>query len=173
MTRTLSILAEDHPGVLMRIAGLIFRRGYNIRSLSVGHTHLDGISRFTIVVDADRRDIAPLMGQLSKLVEVLEVLELRGDRMVERRIALVKVACPVDMRDQILRIGQVFHCRVVDLGQEAVTFEVTGEPQKIEACVKAMRPYGILEVASSGSVGMTRADLDVAEESVPHLVLAC
>ncbi|EHM09371.1 acetolactate synthase, small subunit [Thermanaerovibrio velox DSM 12556] len=175
MGHTLSILAEDHPGVLMRIAGLIYRRGYNIQSLSVGPTHEEGISRFTVVIQSDRREIFPLMGQLRKLIEVLWVQELQDENSVDRRIALIKVRCPVPMRQEILRLGEIFRCRVVDLGDSTVTFEVTGDKDKIEACIRALMPYGVLETASSGSVCMNRetSPQEAEQNLLPREAVAC
>ncbi|MCX7828875.1 MAG: acetolactate synthase small subunit [Thermanaerothrix sp.] len=174
MGHTLSILAEDHPGVLMRIAGLIYRRGYNIQSLSVGPTHEEGISRFTVVIQSDRREIFPLMGQLRKLVEVLGVEELQEDNSLDRRIALIKVRCPIHARQEVLRLGEVFRCRVVDLCDGSITFEVTGDRRKVEACMRVFDPYGILEAASSGSVCMSRSAPSEDEEPVrPPVALAC
>lgn len=170
---TLSILAEDHPGVLMRVAALIYRRGYNIHSLSVGPTHEPNVSRFTVVISSDGRDLKPLLGQLRKLVEVLWAGEIPERLCMDRRIALLKVRCPVHKRAEVLRLGQVFRCRVLELADQSITLEVTGEPMKINACVKAMEPYGILEAASSGSVGMTREGSSADEAVIPKVPVAC
>lgn len=171
MKCTLSVLSEDHPGVLMRIAGLIYRRGYNIESLSVGRTDTPGISRFTVVTEADERGMSLLAKQLEKLVEVISVEELSLSKYVERWLSLIKVRAPLDVRPHVLQTAEVFRCRVVDMGTDAVTLEVTGDQGKMEACLEAFRPYGILEVAGSGAVGMQRtgfaAPIPFSEEEIP------
>ncbi len=151
-----SVLSEDNPGVLMRVAGLIFRRGYNIESLSVGQTEFPGLSRFTIVVEGDERILEQVGKQLRKLVEVIEVENLSDSRFVERWLSLVKVRAPIESRHHVLQTAEVFRCRVVDMGSEAVVLEITGDQGKMAACLDALRPYGILEVAASGSVAMKR-----------------
>lgn len=158
MNSTFSILSEDNPGVLMRIAGLIYRRGYNIESLSVGRTSTPGISRFTIVVEGEDSVCEQIRKQLSKLIEVVEVRNLSKEGpFVERWLSLVKVRAPLDMRPHILQTAEVFRCRVVDLGSEAITLEVSGDRGKLLACMEALRPYGIIETAASGQVALSRS----------------
>lgn len=159
MKSTFSIISEDSPGVLMRIAGLICRRGYNIASLSVARTSQPGLSRFTVVVEGgDDNVFEQIKKQLLKLIEVVEVrnLTLEGP-FVERWLMLVKVNAPVEMRTHVLQAAEIFRCRVVDLGSDAVTLEVTGDEGKLNACLAALKPYGILETAGSGQVALARA----------------
>ena len=150
MRSTFSILSEDNPGVLMRIAGLIYRRGYNIESLSVGRTSTPGISRFTIVIEGEESVCEQIRKQLSKLIEVVDVRNLTKEGpFVERWLSLVKVKAPLEMRPHVLQTAEIFRCRVVDLGAEAITMEVTGDRGKLQACLEAFKPYGILETVGS------------------------
>jgi len=164
MRRTLSVISEDNPGVLTRLAGLIYRRGYNVESLSVGRTDVPGFSRFTVVVNGDDGVIDQVVKQLEKLIEVVSVRRLAPGKSVERWLLLMKVKAPIHMRHQVLQTAEIFRCRVVDVGAEAVVLELTGDKGKVEACVEALRPYGILEMTSSGSVVMERAGFAEAQE---------
>ena len=158
MKSTFTILSEDNPGVLMRIAGLIYRRGYNIESLSVGQTDTPGISRFTVVIEGEEGVYDQIRKQLLKLIEVIEVTNLTQEGpFVERWLTLVKVKAPLDKRPHILQTAEVFRCRVVDIGAEAVTLEITGDKGKMNACMEAFRPYGIIETAGSGQVALSRS----------------
>lgn len=158
MKSTFSITSEDSPGVLMRIASLIYRRGYNIESLSVGQTDLPKISRFTIVIDGEEGAYQQVRKQLEKLIEVIEVTNLTEQGpFVERWLSLIKIKAPLDMRTHILQTAEIFRCRVIDLGAEAITLEVTGDHGKLAACVEALKPYGIVEIAGSGSVALSRS----------------
>ncbi|MCF7935368.1 MAG: acetolactate synthase small subunit [Synergistales bacterium] len=156
MQHTISILVEDHPGVLSRLASLVSRRGYNVHSLSVGNTAQKGMSRFTLVVDGDEAVVDQIVKQISKLVETVEVKDLSKGTFVERWMMLIKVRAPMDVRPHVLQTAEVFRCRVVDMGGDAVILEVTGDRGKMSAFLEAVRPFGILEVASSGSVAMGR-----------------
>jgi acetolactate synthase-1/3 small subunit len=183
MKCTFSIVTQDVPGVLMRIASLFYRRNYNIESLSVSQTDQRGFSRFTIMIDADEWAHNQVEKHLSKLVEVISVENLnhRG-RFVERWFSLIKVRTTMETRPHILQIADVFRCRVVDFGVDALTFEVTGDERKIQACTEAFRPYGIIETAGSGSVALKRAELQAEKaeeafecsfhETYPHAVNA-
>jgi acetolactate synthase-1/3 small subunit len=180
MRCTFSVVTQDAPGVLMRIASLFYRRNYNIESLSVSPTDQTGLSRFTIMIDADEWAHDQVEKHLSKLVEVISVENLnhRG-RFVERWFSLIKVKTTLETRPHILQIADVFRCRVVDFGTDALTFEVTGDEAKIQACTEAFRAYGIIEMAGSGSVALGRAELRTEEaferqphESYPHAVNA-
>jgi acetolactate synthase-1/3 small subunit len=142
----------------MRIGGLFYRRNYNIASLSVSETNVDGISRFTIVVDADEWAHEQVEKQLGKLIEVISVENLsHKGKFVERWLSLIKVRATMETRPHILQIADVFRCRVVDMGSDALTLEVTGDEGKVQACTEALREYGILERAGSGSVALGRA----------------
>ena len=164
MKNTFTILSEDNPGVLMRIAGLIYRRGYNIESLSVGHTDSPGVSRFTVVIEGEEGVYDQIRKQLLKLIEVIDVTNLTKEGpFVERWLALVKVRAPLSERAHVLQTAEVCRCRVVDLGTEAVTLEITGDKGKMNACMEAFRPYGILETAGSGQVALSRSGFVLEE----------
>ncbi|MDR1580899.1 MAG: acetolactate synthase small subunit [Synergistaceae bacterium] len=166
MRCTFSVLTQDSPGVLMRIASLIYRRNYNIASLSVSQTNTSGISRFTIMVDADEWAHEQVEKQLVKLVEVISVENLNhGGKFVERWLSLIKVKANMETRPHILQIADIFRCRVVDMGSDALTLEVTGDEGKMQACTEALRAYGILEIAGSGSVALSRAGFRNGEAS--------
>ena len=161
MKSTFSIVSEDNPGVLMRIANLIYRRGYNIESLSVGRTDTPGLSRFTIIIEGEEGVYDQIKKQLMKLIEVVEVNNLTKDGpFVERWLSLVKVMAPLERRPHILQTAEIFRCRVVDLGSDAITLEVTGDHGKVAACMEALRPYGILETAGSGQVALSRTGFE-------------
>ena len=161
MKSTFSIVSEDSPGVLMRIASLIYRRGYNIESLSVGRTDVPGLSRFTIIIEGEEGVYDQIRKQLMKLIEVIEVQNLTKEGpFVERWLSLVKVMAPVERRPHILQTAEIFRCRVVNLGSDAITLEVTGDRGKVEACMAALKPYGILETAGSGQVALARTGFE-------------
>lgn len=142
----------------MRIASLIYRRGYNIESMSVGRTNMPGLSRFTIVIDGEEGAYKQVSKQLEKLIEVIEVTNLTAEgAFVERWLSLIKIKAPLDMRPHVLQTAEIFRCRVIDLGTESITLEVTGDHGKLAACVEAFKPYGIIEIAGSGSVALSRA----------------
>lgn len=156
MKRILAVLVENHPGVLARVAGMIRRRGYNIDSLAVGVTDNPDISRITLVVDGDEAQLQQVSKQLEKLVEVLRVSDLDAGNSVARELALVKVKATATQRPQILQLAGVFRANVVDVGTEAVTIEVTGTHDKIEALINLAREFGIQEVVRTGIIAMER-----------------
>lgn len=145
----------------MRIASLIYRRGYNIESLSVGRTDVPGLSRFTVIIEGEEGVYDQIRKQLMNLIEVIEVQNLTKDGpFVERWLSLVKVMAPVERRPHILQTAEIFRCRVVDLGSDAITLEVTGDRGKVEACMAALKHYGILETAGSGQVALARTGFE-------------
>lgn len=154
--RTLVAYVEDKPGVLNRIASLFRRRGYNIASLNVGRTHEPGVSRMTIVVEGDA-GIAQLMeANLYKLVNVLSVEDITETPSVIRDMALVKVETGAERRAELLQLVEVFHARVVDICPGAIVAEITGSPDKIDAFVEVLKPFGITEMVQTGRIAMTR-----------------
>jgi acetolactate synthase I/III small subunit len=154
--RTLVAYVEDKPGVLNRIASLFRRRGYNIASLNVGRTHEPGVSRMTIVVEGDA-GIAQLMeANLYKLVNVLSVQDITETPSVIRDMALVKVETGAERRAELLQLVEVFHARVVDICPGAIIAEITGSPDKIDAFVEVLKPFGITEMVQTGRIAMTR-----------------
>ncbi len=157
MKHTLSVLVEDESGALSRIAGLFARRGFNIDSLAVGPAEAKGQSRLTMVVEGDDHTLQQMTKQLDKLVNVLQVLDLTCRPAVERELMLLKVSATASKRGVILDLVQVFRAKVVDVSDEALTLEVVGDPGKLVALEKLLRPYGILEIARTGKVALERA----------------
>ncbi len=155
--RTFVVLVEDVPGVLDRVASLFRRRGYNIESLSVGHTDRDGVSHISVVMNADDRTAALVEANLYKVGQVLEVKDVSNLPSVVRDLALIKVRADHKNRAEVLQIAEVFRARVVDVSPEALIFEITGSEDKIESLVDVLRPFGILEMARTGVVAMARA----------------
>ncbi len=164
MRHTISVLAEDRPGVLARLAGLVSRRGYNVSSLSVGATEQLNFSRFTLVVKAEAGAVRQMVHQLEKLVETVDVRHLASGNLVERQLFLVKVRAPLEQRAAVLQTAGIFRCRVVDMGRDAVVFELTGDQGKGRAFLEAMRPFGVLEAVTSGAVALERVGFGQDEE---------
>jgi acetolactate synthase I/III small subunit len=160
--RTFVVLVEDVPGVLDRVASLFRRRGYNIESLSVGHTDREGVSHITVVMNADDRTAALVQANLYKVVQVLEVKDVSNLPSVVRDLALIKVRADHKNRAEVLQIAEVFRARVVDVSPEALIFEITGSEDKIESLVDVLRPFGIIEMARTGVVAMARATESVS-----------
>jgi acetolactate synthase I/III small subunit len=155
---TLSVLVDNHPGVLTRVSGLFARRGYNIESLTVCETENPAISRMTIVVDGDDWVIEQVTKQLHKLVAVHKINDISEESAVERELALIKVRVKAENRVEILQTTDIFRARVVDMGRSSLTIEATGDKVKVDALVKALRPYGIVELARTGIVAIVRAE---------------
>lgn len=152
----LSLLVRDEPRVLTRITALFGRRGYNIKSLSVGTTEHPGISRMTIVVSGDRGVVEQAIKQLDKLHDVVKIIDHSLEKFVDRELVLVKVAITPDSRVEVRQIAEDFRSRIVDVGRHALTFEVTGDEGKITAFIEQMRPFGILETMRTGRIALTR-----------------
>jgi len=155
-THTLSVLVENSPGVLARIASLFSRRGYNIDSLAVGPTENPDISRMTIVIDVEGHALDQVTAQLDKLINVISITELDPMTSVQRELLLVKVSTTPENRSQVLETVQLFRAKVVDVAQDAVTIEATGNAEKIQALLRVLEPYGIKELVQSGLVAMER-----------------
>ena len=152
---TLSVLVENRPGVLARVAGLFARRGFNIESLAVGPTEDPKVSRMTIVVKVEAKPLHQVIRQLDKLINVIHIEELTHDA-VERELMLIKVNADAGQRSQILEIADIFRAKIVDVHPEALSLEATGTPEKLEALVEILRPYGIRELAQTGMVAIAR-----------------
>lgn len=159
----LSLLVEDKPGLLTRVAGLFARRGYNIHSLAVGTTEVEGLSRITLVVDVEGAPLEQVTKQLNKLINVLKIVELEPDQSVQREHMLVKVRIDAGTRSQILEAVNLFRARVVDVAPDALVIEVTGDTQKIEALLRVLEPFGIKEIAQSGLLAMGRGSKSISE----------
>jgi acetolactate synthase-1/3 small subunit len=163
---TLSVLVENKPGVLARIAGLFSRRGFNIDSLAVGPTEHAEVSRMTIVVNVEESPLEQVTKQLNKLVEVIKVVELDREMSVNRELLLVKVKADAASRGQVLELVQLFRAKVVDVGTEAVTIQIVGNQGKLEDFLRVLEPYGVRELVQSGVVAIGRGSRSVSERSV-------
>ncbi len=163
---TLSVLVENKPGVLARIAGLFSRRGFNIDSLAVGPTEHPEISRMTIVVNVEESPLEQVTKQLNKLVEVIKIVELDPAQSVNRELLLVKVKADVETRGQVLETVQLFRAKVVDVGTDAVTIEVTGSAEKLEAFLRVLEPFGVRELVQSGMVAIGRGGRSITERTL-------
>jgi len=152
----LSMLVDNEPGVLSRIAGLFSGRGYNIESLCVAETMEPNVSRLTIVTKANQPVIEQIKKQLNKLVNVIKLYELTDKKFVQREMALIKVNAKPEHRAEILRIVDIFRCKVVDVGKEHYTIEVTGDEGKMAALLSLLRPIGIKEIAKTGAIALFR-----------------
>ncbi len=163
---TLSVLVENKPGVLARIAGLFSRRGFNIDSLAVGPTEQPEISRMTIVVNVEGSPLEQVTKQLNKLVEVIKIVELDPLSSVARELLLVKVKADADTRGQILETVQLFRAKVVDVATDAVTIEVTGNADKLDAFMRVLEPFGVRELVQSGMVAIGRGSRSITERTL-------
>lgn len=162
---TLSVLVENKPGVLARIAGLFSRRGFNIDSLAVGPTEHPEISRMTIVVNVEDSPLEQVTKQLNKLIEVIKIVEL-DTTSINRELLLVKVRADADTRGQVLDAVQLFRAKVVDVAPDAVTIEVTGNPDKLTDFLKIVEPFGIRELVQSGMVAIGRGSRSITERTL-------
>lgn len=167
MTRhTLSVLVEDKPGVLARIAGLFSRRGFNIDSLAVGPTEHPEVSRMTIVVNVEGSPLEQVTKQLNKLVEVIKIVELDPTASVNRELVMVKVAATAETRGQVLDTVQLFRAKVVDVATDAITIQITGNAGKITDFLRVLEPFGIRELVQSGMVAIGRGSRSISERSL-------
>ncbi|MGV0814001.1 acetolactate synthase small subunit [Mycolicibacterium boenickei] len=155
-THTLSVLVEDKPGVLARVASLFSRRGYNIQSLAVGATEQKHMSRMTIVVSVEDSPLEQITKQLNKLINVIKIVEQEEANSVSRELALIKVRADATNRGQVIEAVNLFRAKVVDVSTESLTVEATGTPEKLEALLRVLEPYGIREIAQSGMVSVSR-----------------
>src|SRR5215213_5614782 len=156
MLHTFAVYVEDKPGVLNRIASLFRRRAFNIDSLTVGHTETEGVSRMTIVCDADETSARRIEANVYKLVNVLRVDDLSQLSSVDRELAMVKVSATSENRAQVMQLADVFRARVVDDSPESLIVETTGREEKIDRLLDVLRPYGVLEMVRTGRVDMAR-----------------
>jgi acetolactate synthase-1/3 small subunit len=154
MNHTLSVIVEDKPGVLARVSSLLARRGFNIHSLAVGPSHEDGMSRMTIVVDAP--EVEQVKKQLHKLINVVKISEFDPAFSIEREIMLVRVAGGPGKRGEILEIASIFDAIAVDVGANSISFQIAGDPRKVNDFLELVRPYGLVEMVKSGRVALAR-----------------
>jgi len=159
----LSLLVEDKPGLLTRVAGLFARRGFNIESLAVGASEIEGLSRITVVVDVEALPLEQVTKQLNKLVNVIKIVELDPGQAVEREHLLVKVRVDNSTRSQVLEAVNLFRARVVDVATDALIIEVTGDSGKVQALLRVLEPFGIKELAQSGLLAMGRGSKSITD----------
>jgi acetolactate synthase-1/3 small subunit len=159
----LSLLVEDKPGLLTRVAGLFARRGFNIESLAVGATEIEGLSRITVAVDVEDAPLEQVTKQLNKLVNVIKIVELDPAQSVQREHLLIKVRVDNSNRSQILEAVTLFRARVVDVATDALVIEVTGDSGKVQALLRVLEPYGIKEIAQSGLLAIGRGGKSITE----------
>ena len=164
MDYTLSVLVENHPGVLAQISGLLSGRGFNIRSIAAGETEDPTITRIIMVVAGDDRIIDQVKKQLNRLVEVIRVTDLTGIPSVNRELALVKVSSTVSRRAKVFQIVDVFRAKVVDIAHKSLIVEVTGELEKVEALIEMLKPFGIKEIVRTGEISIARGENAVEKE---------
>ncbi|TYL52126.1 acetolactate synthase small subunit [Nocardioides sp. BGMRC 2183] len=167
---TLSVLVEDKPGVLARIAALFSRRGFNITSLAVGPTEHAEVSRMTIVVDVASSPLEQVTKQLNKLVEVIKIVELESSGSVHRELVLVKVGATAENRGQVLDLVQLFRAKVVDIATDAVTIQIVGNADKIADFLRIVEPFGVRELVQSGMVAIGRGARSISERGKPVAV---
>lgn len=163
---TLSVLVEDQPGVLARVAALFSRRGFNIESLAVGGTELPDVSRMTIVVNVEDLPLEQVTKQLNKLINVLKIVELEPTQSVEHQLVMVKVRADREVRSQVIEVAELFKCKVVDVCAEAITMEATGSHDKIDGLLKMLEPYGIRELVQSGVVAVARGPRSITDRPI-------
>ncbi|MDY6055690.1 acetolactate synthase small subunit [Micrococcus sp.] len=162
---TLSVLVEDVPGTLTRVAGLFARRAFNIHSLAVGVTEVPGLSRITVVVEADSHQFEQITKQLNKLVNAIKVVELVPESSVQRDHLLVKVGADAAVRAQVVQAAELFRAHVVDVCPESLTFEATGTRDKLAAFLEMMEPYGIRELVRSGTLALARGPRSLTDRA--------
>ena len=163
---TLSVLVEDKPGVLTRIAALFSRRGFNIDSLAVGPTEHPEVSRMTVVVECEELPLEQVTKQLNKLVEVLKIVELEPPTSVQRQIVLAKVRADATTRSHIVETAELFRGKVVDVASDSLTIEMTGKVEKVQAMLGVLEPFGIRELVQSGIVAVGRGPRSITDRAL-------
>jgi acetolactate synthase-1/3 small subunit len=158
MKHTLSVLVENKPGVLARIAGLFSRRGFNIDSLAVGVTEDPNISRMTITLDQQEHPIEQVSKQLHKLINVIKITDLDPSNTVARELCLMKVSTDAKSRGEVMQIAEIFRANILDVGRKSLTVEITGTTEKIEAFESLLRPHGVLEIVRTGRIAIERGE---------------
>jgi acetolactate synthase-1/3 small subunit len=155
---TIVALVEDKPGVLNHMASLFRRRGFNIESIAVGHSEVPNLSRMTLVVNGTNTMVEQVRKQLDKVVDVVKVSDITGDKVIARELALVKVKANSSTRSEIMQIVDIFRANMVDVAADSVTVEVTGDENKIDSLLNLLRGFGIKELARTGRIALTRGE---------------
>ena len=169
---TLSVLVENRPGVLTRVAGLFARRGFNIHSLAVGPTEHPAVSRMTVVVDVDELPLEQVTKQLNKLINVIKIVELEPSASVQRELLLVKVRADLQTRSHVLETVRLFRAKVIDVAPDAVTIEVTGNHDKLADFLRVLEPFGVRELVQSGMVAIGRGSRSITERTLRPMPVA-
>lgn len=156
MKHTLSVLVENKPGVLSRVAGLFTRRGFNIDSLAVSPTEDEERSRMTITVDTSRFPVEQMTKQLDKLINIIKIRDLDPDNMVARELALVKVKADATTRSEVIQLVEIFDARIIDVTPESLTIQATGETDELLNLEQLLRPFGLIELVKTGVVALGR-----------------
>jgi len=157
MKHTITVLVENHFGVLARVSGMFSARGYNIASLCVGETEDPAVSRMTVVVSGDERVLEQIVKQLNKLVDVIEVIDLTREDFVDRELVMLKIEVDGSRRGEVMEVAAIFRAKVVDMGAGALTVEVTGSGGKVNAFIDMMRPFGVKELVRTGRIAIARS----------------
>lgn len=165
---TLSVLVEDKPGVLARVSGLFARRMFNIDSLAVGPTEMQGVSRITIVLEAEEQLLEQVTKQLNKLIHVLKIVELPAESSVQRNHIMIKVRADAQARIQVTQAADLFRASIVDVSPESVVIEATGSPEKLEAMLAVLEPFGVREIVRAGTLGLSRGARSMNEKAFRH-----
>jgi acetolactate synthase-1/3 small subunit len=165
---TLSVLVEDVPGVLTRVAGLFARRAFNIHSLAVGPTEVAGISRVTVVVDAEGDLLEQVTKQLNKLINVIKIVELTTESSVQRDHIMVKVRADASTRLQVTQAADLFRATVVDVSTESLVIEATGAPDKLRALLDVLEPFGVREIVRAGTLALGRGPKSMSDRALRH-----
>lgn len=163
---TLSVLVEDVPGVLTRVASLFARRAFNIESLTVGPSEMEGLSRMTVVVEAEGDLLEQVTKQLNKLINVIKIVELSGETSVQRDHILVKVRSDASTRASVVQAVELFRASVVDVSTDAVTVEATGSPKKLHALLEVLEPFGVRELVRSGTIAVGRGGKSMTDRAL-------
>ena len=163
---TLSVLVENKPGVLARIASLFARRGFNIDSLAVGPTEHPEISRMTVVVDVEELPLEQVTKQLNKLIEVIKVVELDPASSVQRQVMLIKIKADQSNRSYIIQTVELFRAHVIDVATDTLTIQATGNADKLRALLEVLDPYGIKELVQSGHIGIGRGSRSMTDRAL-------
>ncbi|MCD4693338.1 MAG: acetolactate synthase small subunit [Calditrichales bacterium] len=158
MERTISVLVENRFGAFDRVATMFSGKGFNITSISIGKTEIMDISRMTIVTSGDNQIIDQVIKQLNRLIDTIKVVDLTGQNKIDRELALITVSFQKNLRTEIKDICDIFRGKVVDINNKTITIEITGPPIKIDASINILAPFGIIEIARSGTVALKRGD---------------
>ncbi|ALB02926.1 MULTISPECIES: acetolactate synthase small subunit [Kocuria] len=165
---TLSVLVEDKPGVLTRVAALFARRAFNIDQLAVGGTDQEGLSRITVVVNADPHSLEQVTKQLNKLVNVIKIVELAPEASVSREHVMIKVRADAATRLQVTQAADLFRASIIDVSPDSVVIEATGSSNKLEALLEVLQPFGIREIARAGTLALGRGSKSITDRALRH-----